>query len=214
MDVAGHGVASSMVAMNVAQYLNPSVEGCVYRRRPHGELMQPLDPATAMAAVNDRFVQQDLGDRYLTCIYGVLDCRDGAVQLVRAGHPNPIHLSDSGQVLPLTGDGDLPIGLFPGVSYQNMALQLQPGGRLCLYSDGITECEGPGGEFYGEERLQAFLKLNHGLPTSQLVESFNAEIKAWHGPASGAFSDDISLLIIEYQPRGPAATKTVPSRKE
>jgi sigma-B regulation protein RsbU (phosphoserine phosphatase) len=119
---------------------------------------------------------------------------------VRAGHPVPILVGNEAGQAVLGDEGDLPVALFADATYSNITLQMQPGARLCLYSDGITECEAPNGDFFGEQRLQEFLKCHQSAPITHLGERFADEIRRWHGRAGEPFRDDVSLLVFEYQP--------------
>ena len=77
---------------------------------------------------------------------------------------------------------------------------LAPGERLCLFSDGITECENRSGEQFGEARLQAWLQDSVTQPLPALLPRFARHLIRWRsGDAqeTQAMADDVSLLIIE-----------------
>jgi sigma-B regulation protein RsbU (phosphoserine phosphatase) len=207
MDVSGHGVAAAMVAMNVAQYLNPEVEGCVFRREPGQRLV--LDPASAVAELNRRLCEQDIDGKYLTCIYGVLDRQTGHVQLVRAGHPMPMLIHADGSTECVGEEGDLPVALFPGIQFANYSAQLRPGSRLVLVSDGITECEDMKGEPYGEARLMQFFKSRRQEPMAAVSARFSEEIRAWRSFPAQTFQDDVSLLVVGYSPVQSSPTDSI-----
>lgn len=199
MDVSGHGVAAAMVAMNVAQFLNPEVEGCVFKQAQGRR--EVLDAASAVAELNRRICAQETADKYLTCVYGILDLRTGRLQLVRAGHPVPMVLHADGTCEVIAEDGDVPVALFPDAQYTNHELHLRPGSRLVVFSDGITECDDPMGEAYGEERLRRYFTSRAHLPLQPLTAEFGHEIQAWRGFPTQSFQDDISLMVVEYAPR-------------
>lgn len=199
MDVSGHGVAAAMVAMNVAQYLNPEVEGCVFKQTQGRR--EVLDAAAAVAELNRRICAQDTADKYLTCVYGVLELRTGRLQLVRAGHPVPMVVHADGTCDSIAEEGDLPVALFPDAQFTNHEMQLRPGSRLVVFSDGITECDDAVGEAYGEERLRTYFKTRAGQPLQPLTAEFGQEIQTWRGFPAQAFQDDISLMVVEYAPR-------------
>ena len=83
LDVAGHGVASAMVAMIVTQYLNPRISGCLYQPQQLSSALVVNDPAATVRALNDQLMRQGIGSNYLTCIYGVLNRRTGKVRATR-----------------------------------------------------------------------------------------------------------------------------------
>lgn len=199
LDVAGHGVASAMVAMLVTQYLNPTLSGCLYRDTGHSARQGGFnDPADAMQALNDQLMRMGIGSSYLTCIYGVLDLRSGTVRLVRAGHTLPVVIDRDGRTEVLREEGDFPLGLIEGADFHSIELTLAPGARLCLYSDGITECEGRDGEQYGLDRMMTFLHTANAQPVQSATQAFATEMHRWAGHTEGQFDDDVSLLLIEY----------------
>ncbi|MFM2052933.1 MAG: hypothetical protein RL456_970 [Pseudomonadota bacterium] len=209
LDVAGHGVASAMVAMIVTQYLNPRLSGCLYRqaRLDHRQVVIN-DPADAMRALNDQLMRQGIGSSYLTCLYGVLDLRDGQVRMVRAGHTLPVVSHADGSIEVIDEEGDFPLGLIEDTDFHVIGFRLRPGSRLCLYSDGITECEGAGrgGEQYGLDRLCDFLRRHRPRPVAQVTGLFAEAMREWAGHASGPFADDVSMLLVEYQPQPATAS--------
>lgn len=193
-DVAGHGVAAAMMAMIVTQMLSPRFFcGLAVPPSPFAG-----SPAAVMQSLNASLHQARLDGHYLTCILGVLDTRSGQVRLVRAGHTLPVVVHPDGAVQVIDEEGGLPVGLFEDVAYHDIELTLQPGSRLCIYSDGVTECEDAAGRQYGLERLAAFLRHTVALAAHDLPRTFEAEIRRWAGGATTDFQDDISMLVIEH----------------
>jgi sigma-B regulation protein RsbU (phosphoserine phosphatase) len=92
----------------------------------------------------------------------------------------------------------MPVGLFDAADYHHIRVRLQPGDRLCLYSDGVTESESLVEAEYGVERLASFLGHSIGLPLDEVTSRFKAEMRRWGGQASDAYKDDVSMLLIEY----------------
>ena len=78
-------------------------------------------------------------------------------------------------------------------------LQLQPGDRLCLITDGITEAQNHAGELYGSERLLAALAHSAALPLETQAEALLQDVAAFVGAAEPA--DDAALLLLRW--RGP-----------
>ncbi|MDD5037528.1 MAG: PP2C family protein-serine/threonine phosphatase, partial [Methylococcaceae bacterium] len=80
-------------------------------------------------------------------------------------------------------------------TYTTEILNMKPGVRLFIYSDGIIECENPAGEFFGAERLQDLLKTASSSSLDEITGTVWAHLKDWRG--KDFFEDDISLLILE-----------------
>ncbi len=98
------------------------------------------------------------------------------------------------------GSGGAPVGLINHLSWADVSFSLAPGERLCLFSDGITECENRSGEQFGEVRLQAWLQDSVTQPLPALLPRFARHLIHWrNGDAqeTQSMADDVSLLIIE-----------------
>jgi sigma-B regulation protein RsbU (phosphoserine phosphatase) len=93
------------------------------------------------------------------------------------------------------GEGGVPVGIFAGMDYDSVDLDLAVGERLVLYSDGITECADAKGERYGEARLQALLEASAGLDLALALGELKAVLRSWRG--SDDYEDDISLIALE-----------------
>ncbi|MFD1803562.1 PP2C family protein-serine/threonine phosphatase [Mixta tenebrionis] len=199
VDVAGHGVGAAMVSLAVArQFLHGrSVEPFLFT---HG---QPAAPHEVVRILNQRFcAENDEVLSYFTMVYGVLDTRSGEGRLCQAGHPTPLIVRAGGEVVAV-GEGGMPVGLMEGLTWDEQAFLLAPGDRLCLYSDGITECENPQHELFGQARLETLLAIEAQTPLAQLFPHISAALARWRAEAEAlqaTVTDDISLFIIEHLP--------------
>lgn len=199
VDVSGHGVAAAMLAARVAgMFGNAAPDSNICW--PHGAFIghQPRPPEEVAARLNRLMLDVMQIDQYLTLIYAEVDQATGCVRLTQAGHPHPFLIAPSGTVRPI-GDGGLPVGLIDGASYTRTEIQLNPGERLFLMSDGLTECMNSAGEELGEAGLIALVRRNHSLPGAQFLDALQWDLEAW---ADGCeIGDDISAILVEY--RGP-----------
>jgi phosphoserine phosphatase RsbU/P len=197
VDVAGHGVASGMIGMLLAQSLDPHSPGSLLFVTDDQGRRVPASPSECVAALNAQMMRFRLGSTYLTCTYGVLDERDGGIRYVRAGHTTPLLLAADGSCRCLDEEGDMPVGMFDFASFHDLTLRLSAGERLVLYSDGVTENESPDGEEYGTQRLAAFLAAQATGPSADISSGLAREMHTWCA-SEGPFKDDVSLLLIEY----------------
>ena len=90
---------------------------------------------------------------------------------------------------------NLPFDIFPDTEYRQFAIPLEPGDRLFVYTDGITEAFNPEGELFGKDRLKDILDQNGSIPLSELK---SAVLRALHRYTNkGLTHDDITLIALE-----------------
>jgi sigma-B regulation protein RsbU (phosphoserine phosphatase) len=131
----------------------------------------------------------------VTAFYGVLDRRTRVLTYANAGHPYPLRYSArTGEVKPLAAQGFL-LGIMPGEQYREKSVELEPGDRLCIYTDGVVESRNEIGEAFGSDRLRDSL-LAHGRgPADQIARDTITDLNTFR--ATEQLSDDVTLLIAE-----------------
>ena len=199
VDVAGHGVSAAMLSVAVArQFLHGRT---VDRFLFSGEEITP--PAQVVSILNERFCAQNHDVlSYFTMIYGVINLQSGEGKLCQAGHPTPFIVSCEGDIRHV-GDGGPPVGLLEELSWEESSFRLEPGERLCLYSDGISECENPEHVMFGSRQLESLLASLGNMPVASLLAQVQHRLNLWRDTAPGEnapAADDISLMVIERQP--------------
>lgn len=197
VDVSGHGVGAAMMSLAVArQFLHGrAVERFLFA--DNGEVASPAD---VVQILNSRFCSEEAEIMsYFTMIYGVIDLDSGQGRLCQAGHPTPFIITPNGDARAV-GRGGAPVGLMPDLSWEDVHFSLAAGERLCLFSDGITECEDPTGTQFGPQSLQHWLQSHTTLPLDELLAQFGQHLIRWRngeGDGDNAMADDVSLLLIE-----------------
>jgi sigma-B regulation protein RsbU (phosphoserine phosphatase) len=122
-----------------------------------------------------------------------LDPASGALRSLNAGHNPGLLVPAEGEIVELTAGG-MPLGLRTGASYDSFRLQMDGGGDLlCLYSDGITECEAPDEEEFGLDRLRDLLCENSELPLPEILENIEATTTAF---ATGQPQGDDQTVVL------------------
>jgi sigma-B regulation protein RsbU (phosphoserine phosphatase) len=148
------------------------------------------EPGDFLSVANEVVVEEVAPGKFVTMAYVVVDPKDGAVGCAVAGHPPPRLVSPSGEVRPLRASG-LPLGIEGDQEYEAVRAQLEPGGALVLYTDGVIEARRDR-ELYGEERLDAVLARNAKLPPADLARVVLADCRAY----GGDLADDCAVVVI------------------
>lgn len=198
-DVSGHGVTSALMTARLYGLLSSASKdhNIAMTTGPDGPVGLP--PAEVAAAMNALMLTEIQTERYATLAYAEIDRSTGHMRLVQAGHPHPLIQHVSGEISPI-GEGGLPVGLLEGAKYTGFEAQLQPGERLLMVSDGITECPDPQGRQLGHEGLERILGRLTRLRGAALLDALIRELAHWHG--SEDFPDDVSCALFEYSGTG------------
>ena len=197
LDVSGHGITSAMMTARVAGYLSADYteENLALSNGPNG--FGFLSPDEVAARLNRRLVRQQGVTEYLTLAYAHVAPDTGAVRLVQAGHPPPLLLRRTGEAS-FVGEGGLPVGLIEDARFDQVTLQLDPGDRLLLYTDGFTEAQRRDGTMLEEDGL---LRIVRTLPESargpDFLDALYAALKRWTGDVQD-LDDDISAALLEF----------------
>ncbi len=199
LDVSGHGVSASLLSVTLSRVLIPRRDpSCLMiktHRAPETETL--VSPAEIATRLNSMFPMSEEGRQYFTLIYGILNIRNGVFRYTCAGHPPPLYLAPN-QTMRQCEVGNVPIGLFEDSHYDEGIIQIESGGRLYLYSDGLIEAKNLSREFFGETRLQESLKMTQQSTVQQSVDSTVKAVLDWTG--NNHAQDDLSVLAFEWEP--------------
>ncbi|HEY7103053.1 MAG TPA: PP2C family protein-serine/threonine phosphatase [Mycobacteriales bacterium] len=187
-DGMGHGLHSAqLTALAVAAYRNA--------RRADMSLTETI------AAV-DLAVSTAHPGSFVTAVIAQLDTDTGLLSWVNVGHPEPMLLRGRRAVKSLRNTPTLPFGISRTLGREVVVHvrteQLEPGDRLLLYTDGVTDIRSPGGEFFDVHRLLDLLAahLAAGLPTPETMRRL---VRALLEHQQGPLSDDATMLLIEWR---------------
>jgi len=203
IDVSGHGMAAALVTAQVAAYFagtTPAQNIALAQWR--GARVQIRPPAEVAAHLNRLMLEDMVTEHYLTMLFAKANLETGEVLLTQAGHPHPFVQRADGRVTQI-GAGGLPIGLIEGAQYDQISVQLAPGDRLLLGSDGITECADSTGEMLQDEGFGAFLGGQAQNPGMAVLDGLLSTLRARRGGEE--FADDISAVMFDYSPEARSA---------
>jgi len=151
-----------------------------------------IEPGEVLERVNEHLCPDMPEKMFVTCLYGVLDPATGLLRFANAGHDVPYVRTADG-VVELRARG-MPLGLLPGMAYEEKEMVLAPGDGVLLHSDGIVEAHAPDREMYGFPRLKQ--TVGDGPGGQALIDLVLAELDAFIGPDAEQ-EDDITMLTLE-----------------
>src|SRR5262249_46567521 len=133
-------------------------------------------------------------NRYATLFYGEFDSRTGILRYVNAGHTPPIFIGADGEVTRLV-DGDLPVGMFSGATFEERQVKVPRGCAIVVYTDGVSDTRNPNGEEFGEERImQCLSSLPRPIDAEGICKHLCQRAAEW---AAGAERfDDTTILAL------------------
>ncbi len=177
-DVIGKGVPAALLMSNV----QAAVHALAGEMLPTGELCGRIN----------RIVAGNLGSgKFITFFYGVLDSARRRFSYTNAGHCEPILVRRNGECVRVN-HGGVVLGVFPDWTYHEQHVDLAPGDRLVLFTDGITEIVNAADEEFGEERLMELLQADHALDAEAMQKRVMAAVAEFSG---GKFQDDATLIV-------------------
>lgn len=181
-DVSGHGTPAA-----VMMAITHSVA--------HGYPGPPATPGQLLAHVNDQLATRYTADNetFVTAFYGIYDPAARELTYACAGHNPPrVKRCDDGSIASLDGVSNLPLGLFPGLEYEQSTRSLIPGDQIVFYTDGVTESTDDQGNMFGLERLDEVLENCH-LTADGLIEEVLRTLENFTGGKPPA--DDRTMLV-------------------
>ena len=178
-DVSGHGVSAAFLTAAIKALL----------RQYTGPLFSADDTMRGI----DTVMRQMLGEeQYLTACYANLNRRTGRLSVVSAGHPPVVIVRPSGQAQTLEMDSD-PLGIFSSLVIKRKEVQVSPGDRFYLYTDGLIESSPGGGRGEGLDRMVASCVLHRG----DLLQDAARGIAEYLQEGAPTVQDDLLLLVVE-----------------
>ena len=173
-DVTDKGVPAALVMASTRSVLRSSAQRLV-------------EPGEVLARVNELISQDMPPNMFVTCLYGILEPATGRFRFANAGHNLPCVQTDEGAVeVRATG---MPLGLLPGMTYEENEVLVGPGRTLLLYSDALPEAHAPDGRMFGFPRLVEVA----GASGDRVIDGVLTELGRFTGP-DWEQEDDITVV--------------------
>jgi phosphoserine phosphatase RsbU/P len=182
-DVSGKGVSSALLAgLLQGVFLMASAN--------------PDDLEGMLSSLNWFLLERTRGEKYATVFYCTMNS-SGLLRYANAGHCAPFLIGSDGRLRKLHTSG-MPVGMIEDVSVEAVEVQLEPGDKVVIYSDGLTETENAAGEFFGTEGLRACARERFRDTAAGFHNALLAAQERFS--EGGAVADDITVLVLEYAP--------------
>jgi serine phosphatase RsbU (regulator of sigma subunit)/anti-sigma regulatory factor (Ser/Thr protein kinase) len=197
-------LADGRIGIVVGDVTDKGVPAALVMARTHsilrGDAPRLVSPAKVLEHANELLVAEMPESMFVTCLYLVLDPATGHVVYANAGHNLPYVRTGVG-VIEFRATG-MPLGLMPGMVYEEREAIIGPGDNVLLYSDGLIEAHDTTGAMYGFPRLRADLAT--GLAGSELIDELLDRLHAFTGPGWEQ-EDDITLVALRRSAGAAAA---------
>lgn len=155
-----------------------------------------MEPCHVFTKVNQLLCEGNEAGLFVTAWMGILDLETGKLTYVNAGHNPPmVKLGDGGFTYLKSRSGFVLAGM-ESMHYKQNELIMEPGDRLFLYTDGVTEAADMDQQLYGEQRLSDYLNEHISDNVTETLTGLNVDIAAFTGEAEQF--DDITMLILDY----------------
>jgi serine phosphatase RsbU (regulator of sigma subunit)/ketosteroid isomerase-like protein len=183
-DATGKGVPAALVMSTTCGMLQLAARA-----------LDSPSPGEVLEQVNETLLARIPSNMFVTCFYAILEPKSGTVRYANAGHTLPCckrHDEDQANELGVRG---MPLGLMPGMLYEEKETTLLPGDGVLFCTDGLVEAHDPEGEMFGSPRLRDVLSERseggNGLSAALMEELESFTGKGWEQ------EDDITLLTLK-----------------
>jgi serine phosphatase RsbU (regulator of sigma subunit)/predicted ester cyclase len=180
-DATGKGVPAALVMSTTCGMLQLAARA-----------LDSPSPGEVLAQVNETLVARIPSNMFVTCFYAILDPESGTLSYANAGHDLPYLRRVGGDAEELRARG-MPLGLMPGMGYEEKEIVLEEGEAALFYSDGLVEAHDPQGEMFGFPKLRALVAEHaeeRALGEYLLEELYSFVGEGWEQ------EDDITLLTL------------------
>jgi sigma-B regulation protein RsbU (phosphoserine phosphatase) len=182
-DVSGKGIPAALIM-------------ATFRAALRTEMRRHADLRAVAEQLNGTVLESGDTSRFVTAVCGVLDPTSGRLTYVNCGHNPPLLLRASGGMESLQRGGPA-LGLFGTVAFEAGTVDLEPGDRLVLYTDGVVEPTDDEDREFGTERLATAVREATGRPAAEALRRVIDATRAFGGRDD--YDDDFTLVIVQRE---------------
>ncbi len=180
-DISGKGIPAALIMAS-------------FRASLIAEIRNNYAIRTICRKVNGLMYESLERENYVTAFYGVLDSKNDVFTFSNCGHNRPILVRRGGTIETLD-EGGLALGVVNDTEYEERPISIRPGDIILMYTDGVTEVEGPDGKQFGEKRLNELLKASAGFKAREIHQAIFNAIKEFARPDH--VFDDVTMVVIK-----------------
>ena len=182
-DVSGKGVPASLFMMRAKTAIKN------YAR-------SGSSPAEILQRVNNTLCEGNDAEMFVTVWIGILDLKTGQMQCANAGHEYPVLMRANGEYELVKDKHGLVLAAMENIRLREYSMDMEPGDRLFVYTDGVPEAINVKEDAYGTDRLVDKLNRIKNAPQEQVLEDVLQDIRNFAGEAEQF--DDITMLGLTY----------------
>ena len=182
-DVSGKGLPASLFMMNSKVLIKSFASG-------------DNTPAEVLEKANKEICENNQMEMFITVWLGILELSTGKMVASNAGHEYPV-MGHTGEEFEMIKDNHgFVVGGMEGVKYKDYELQLRPGDKLFVYTDGVPEATNAKDELFGTDRMIEALNADKYAPVEEMLRNVRKAVSEF---AAGAEQfDDLTMLAMEY----------------
>ena len=183
-DVSGKGVPAALFMM-------------IAKTLVQNNAMAGKSPAEALRAVNDQICANNREEMFVTVWLGILDLTTGQLICANAGHEYPALKQPDGSFRLFKDKHGFVIGGMAGIRYKEYEIQLEPGAKLFLYTDGVPEATNADQTLFGTDRMLEALNTAQDKTPEQILKTVRSAVDAFVQDAEQF--DDLTMLCLEFK---------------
>ena len=182
-DVSGKGIPAAMFMMRAKTVIRDLAE-------------RGLEPDEIFTIANEKLCENNDAGMFVTAWLGILDTKTGLLKFANAGHNPPLFKRSGEEFSYMKARSGMLLAGMEGIKYRKNELQLVPGDKLYLYTDGVTEATDNNTELYGEQRLLDFVNSLENIEPESLCKLIKDDVDKFVGTAPQF--DDITMLAMNF----------------